>query len=292
MKKLFLVLALIASVMSCEAQLLWKISGNGLKSPSYLFGTHHIAPATMLDSIPGLRAALDAVEAVYGEVDMRGIDDQASMQAMMKYAMAPADSTLSKVFTAAEMDSIDTVLKKYTGGMVSAQQMEPMKPTVLASQLAVLQSMVAFPGFDPAKQLDKTVQTVAKAAGKEINGFETIDFQMEMLFGEPIMEQARSLMKAIRNDNDIIGMSVKLAQLYLQGDLEGLEELMLDPVLGMDESAAETMLYNRNSTWAKMLLGILPTASVFIAVGAGHLPGEKGLINLLRKSGFTVTPVE
>lgn len=292
MKKAFIVLALIASVLSCDAQLLWKISGNGLKSPSYLFGTHHVAPASMLDSIPGLRDALGRVDAVYGEIDMRGIDEQTSMQAMMKYAMAPADSTLSKIFTAAEIDSIDSVLKKYTGGMLSVQQLEPMKPTVLASQLAVLQSMVAFPGFDPAQQLDKTVQNVAKAAGKDINGFESIDFQMQMLFGEPIIEQARSLMKAIRNDNDIIAMSVKLAQLYMQGDIEGLEELMLDPTLGMDESTAETMLYKRNSNWAKMLMGILPTASVFIAVGAGHLPGEKGLINLLRKSGFTVTPVE
>ena len=70
MKKLFLTLAVIVASMSCNAQLLWKVSGNGVKGDSYLFGTHHVAPVDMLDRTPGFNDALKGVDAVYGEIDM------------------------------------------------------------------------------------------------------------------------------------------------------------------------------------------------------------------------------
>jgi uncharacterized protein YbaP (TraB family) len=54
----------------------------------------------------------------------------------------------------------------------------------------------------------------------------------------------------------------------------------------------DVLLYHRNQNWVKKLKSLLPDKSLVIAVGAGHLPGEKGLINLLRKEGFTLTPVE
>ncbi|MDE6062759.1 MAG: TraB/GumN family protein [Duncaniella sp.] len=67
---------------------------------------------------------------------------------------------------------------------------------------------------------------------------------------------------------------------------------MEDPELGGDEEWSERMLNKRNANWVRMMAGLLPTASILIAVGAGHLPGEKGLISLLRKEGYTVKPVE
>ena len=71
MKKTVLTLLLVLiAVMGVQAQLLYKISGNGLKAPSYVIGTYHLAPVSFTDSIPGLKAALNAAEQVYGEIDM------------------------------------------------------------------------------------------------------------------------------------------------------------------------------------------------------------------------------
>lgn len=67
---------------------------------------------------------------------------------------------------------------------------------------------------------------------------------------------------------------------------------MTDPDFGMSPQEADKLIYNRNSAWVDFLIGALPTTSMLIAVGAGHLPGEKGVISLLKKAGFNVTPVE
>lgn len=292
MKKLLLLLALASVCTTVNAQLLWKISGNGLTRDSYLLGTHHVAPATMIDSIKGLTEAIKSVDAIYGEVALDEMQSPNMAELTMKYYIAPADSTLDKVFEKSQYDSINALISQYTNGMASLDQLSSFKPAAVSAQLGVLQSMKAFPRFDPTKQLDTYVQALAKQEGKPAKGFETLEFQLDLLFGDPISEQAKSLMKAVRLDKEAIVKAQELANAYMAGNLDKIEALMLDEQIGLDEESAEKMLYSRNSNWEKLLLGILPSASIMVAVGAGHLPGDKGLINLLRKSGYTVTPVK
>lgn len=66
---------------------------------------------------------------------------------------------------------------------------------------------------------------------------------------------------------------------------------MNDPATGMDEHTAKRLIDDRNQAWADILIGAIPTASVLVAVGAGHLPGVNGLIAKLRDAGFKVDPV-
>ena len=66
---------------------------------------------------------------------------------------------------------------------------------------------------------------------------------------------------------------------------------MTDPAMGMSPEEADKLINDRNSAWVDFLIGALPTTSMLIAVGAGHLPGEKGVINLLQKAGFEVSPL-
>ena len=92
MKKIFLsLLAIAATTLGCNAQLLWEISGNGLQKPSYLFGTHHIAPLAVLDSVKGFNEALTSVDKVYGEMDMAKAQSPQSQQVMLASAMAPQE---------------------------------------------------------------------------------------------------------------------------------------------------------------------------------------------------------
>ncbi|MCM1484044.1 MAG: TraB/GumN family protein [Muribaculaceae bacterium] len=291
MKKFFTTaLVLLLSAMAVQAQLLWKVSGHGIKSPSYIFGTHHIAPAAVLDSVTAFSPALASVSEVLGEVDMSLMSDPGTMMKLQQKLMAPADSTLSRILTSAQLDSVVNVLNKYAGGMLTAAHIEPLTPSAIGAQLAILQSAAAFPGFNPAQQLDQMVQDVARKAGKTVKGLETLDFQMNLLYGAPIAEQVKELMEAIRTDGTTASNAIKLASLYRQGNLTEIDAMFNASDSGMTPEARERMVESRNEAWVEFLLGMIPTTSVLIVVGVGHLPGQKGLISLLKAAGYTVEP--
>lgn len=291
-KTIFSLLLLIVTAVSVNAQLLWKISGNGLEKPSYLFGTHHIAPVSVIDSVPGMNDAIANSDKIYGEMIMSEATSPQSQQVMMGYAMAPQDSLLTSVLAPAQIDSLNTMLKRYMGPMGSANQFAQLKPAMLSTLLALMQSQTIFPNFNPQQQLDGEIQKRGAALGKEIGGFETIQDQCNALFGSSILEQAESLMDMVRHDDQSAGMAKKLAQAYLSGDLNAMLALMEDPANGASEEWTERMINRRNANWMRVMAGLLPTASVLIAVGAGHLPGDAGLISLLRKNGYSVDPVK
>lgn len=293
MKKILLTMVLVALCTYCaDAQLLWKVSGPKLNGVSYILGTHHIAPKGMIDSVSGLRDAINSVDCVLGEVDMSNIAGPEVQALTMKALQAPADSTLNVVLTKAEYDSVAVLIKKYFNGMVSIDQLASMKPAAIAGQIALMQNMLASPGFNPADQFDTKVQAVAREAGKETGGLETLEFQLNLLYNDPISEQAKALMKAVRTDDKAIEMTKKLVAAYEEEDIETMEELILDKELGMDALSAQKLIYDRNVNWVKTLQELMPVKKVLVAVGAGHLPGEKGLLNLLKAQGYTVEAVK
>lgn len=291
MKKFSLILALAAIAISANAQLLWKISGNGIQKPSYIFGTHHVAPATMIDSVKGASEALAGTEKVYGEIDMSVMNDMGAMMKMQQATMAPADSTLSKVFSADELKKIDAMLTE-AGAPVTTAMLEPVKPATLSNLIALGLAKKAFPDFDPMQQLDATIQINAAQKGKPVGGLETLDSQIELLYGTPISFQAADIRKSIDDIESCVESTRLMSEAYLAHDINKLYDIFTDPKNGMTEPEAERMIYKRNNAWVDILTGLLPTASIFIAVGAGHLPGEKGLINLLRKAGYNVEPID
>lgn len=290
MKKILLTLAAVATAVSMNAQLLWKVSGNGLEKPSFIMGTHHVAPLSVLDSIKGFDEALSSADAVYGEVVMSEMNAPETQQKMMAMAMAPADSTLTVALTPEDFKLVDGVVQKYTMGQASLAQMAMMKPALVSIQIAMLQSMKAFPGFNPAEQLDQTVQERGEKAGKRLGGFETVDFQLDKLLGDPISMQAEDLVDMVRKDARMEEFAHDLAAKYMAQDLDGLYKLMLDPEMGSTPEEMERLITGRNVKWADSLQSIMPQESVFVCVGAGHLPGDRGLISLLRGKGYTVEP--
>lgn len=293
MKKLLILALAAAASLSANAQLLWKVSGNGVKDSSYLFGTHHVAPVSVIDSIKPLAPAICSVDAVAGELDMsEATNPSAAQAAVMKYGMAPADSTLTKVLTAAQVDSLNSVLAKYTGGQLSASMLDPLKPAMVNTQLAMLQSMMAFPDFNQQQQLDAVVQERGRECNREIIALETMDEQMKLLFGGDIMEQADDLMQTVRNDAESADTAHKLAAAYRAGNLDEIHSLLTDKKDGLEGEALDKLLINRNNAWVSQLSSLLPQKSVLVCVGVGHLVGSKGLIAQLRALGFTVEPAE
>ena len=115
MKKTLLFALLFCITLGAKAQLLWKISGNGLDRPSYVIGTHHLAPLSIKDSIASLQQVIDQTEQVYGELVMEDATNPESVMKMQQAMVLPADTTLKSLYTQAQYDTIASVVKTYLG---------------------------------------------------------------------------------------------------------------------------------------------------------------------------------
>ncbi|MCM1349209.1 MAG: TraB/GumN family protein [Firmicutes bacterium] len=290
-RTLSLLLLSLAMALTANAQLLWKITGNGVTKPSYLFGTHHVAPLSVLESTPGFSNALNTVDKVYGEIDMQALSNPATQLEMAQYSMAPADSTLSKVILATTLARIDSLFQA-SGLPFTTAMLEPMKPATVDNIVTLIFAQKVFPDFDPNSQLDLTIQKMARDAGKQVEGLEGVDTQLKALYGAPISEQAESLISSLDNPVKAIEMARLMSEAYMAGDIAKLAEIIENPENGLTPEEASRLLTDRNNAWIDILLGVIPTASVMAVVGAGHLTGSEGLINRLREAGYTVEPVK
>lgn len=294
-RKLIAVVALtLLTVSSLSAQIFYKIEGNGLKEPSYIFGTHHLAPLSVIDQIPGCREALQAAGQVVGEIDMT-INQMELAQKMQPFMIAPADSTLSKVFTPDELKIVGDEFKKWAPmpGM-TVEMLDMMRPMVITSMMSIGMVQKALPGYNPAEQLDSYFQATAKENGKTIKGLETPEFQAKLLYTYiPVSEQAKALLELAKDPSDSMNKSKQLNELYLAQDLDGLLQLTNTEDGESNEGAfMEALVDMRNANWIKELPAIMAENASFIAVGALHLPGENGVLEGLRKAGYTVTPIK
>ncbi len=294
MKRLSLILAVMAIALAAQAQLLWKVSGNGLGRPSYIIGTYHFAPASMIDQIPGMAQAFEDCDIVLGEIDNEEITGTKAQMAMAQAMMAPVDSTLDKLYSPEDYAIVEQVFNKYFGGMgVTLSQMKMLKPSAISVQMQAMQAVKYFPNFNPNDLIDMAVQKRANEMGRPSGGLETVDEQIDLLFNSPLTEQAESLLEACKKDDLFVVQSSALVEAYMAQDLAKIEEVMTDPEIGGDDAEAmDELIYDRNRNWVVKLVKIMPERACLVCVGAGHLPGEQGLLQLLRDRGFTVEPMQ
>ena len=280
----------IVSAASALGQVLYKIEGNGLKFPSYVFGTHHVAPLAVAEQF-GAIEPFSAASQVVGEIDMTQ-DQMALAMALQPHMIAPADSTLSKVISPEDMEAISAEFKKWAPmpGM-ELSMLEGMKPMVVSSMAAVGMCAESMPDFDPQAQLDTWLQTTGKAAGKTIISLETAEQQAALLYDfTPVSVQAEALVDLLKDPENAMEMTKTLSDAYLRQDLKAMYDISMK-----DESHPEfmeAMLDKRNADWLSKLPAIFEQGPTFVAVGALHLAGDKGVIEGLRKAGYTVTPIE
>ena len=294
MSTLCLALALYGSA---NAQLLYKISGNGIKSPSYIVGTYHLAPASFADEIKGMKEAFAAVEQVYGEVDMQ--DAQASQMAMMQAMMLPEGKYVGDMFTAEEMERINAYMLKTMGmdlrNPMLREQLGRMRPSVLAMQLALLQFMKITPNFNPNDLIDNYFQREARKCGKGVGGFETTEFQLELLYGERTDEEEREELLRLVDDNEaMLQEMLDMTNAYFSFDINGIEAVTMRSVETGDMSVEEfaEVITNRNHRWVEAMPEIMAAKPTLFVVGAGHLPGEDGVLELLKACGYKVKAVK
>jgi uncharacterized protein YbaP (TraB family) len=264
--------------------LLWRISRNGLTQPSYLFGTIHMLcqdDAVLSDS---LKKAISRCDNVYLEVQMDNLFEMLGAIGQMKMN---GDTTLEDILSKEDYEKVKNYFEQKQS-LIPFSMLETFKPILAASTL----EEATLPCGTPVA-MEQLIMEEAKKNEKEIKGLETMAYQAGILDSIPYTLQAKQLVNYIDSVNNGVDETKEFNELvdaYKKEDLSKLEELTKESDIGMSRYT-DILLYNRNRNWVKKLKTLMPGKSLVIAVGAGHLPGEKGVINLLRKEGYTVTPI-
>ncbi len=273
--------------------LLWKIEKDG-RPASWLFGTMHMTDPRVTKLPPKAQEAFDASDTLV--IETTDVLDQAAMaDVMVKHpdlVMFTDDTTLSKLLPADERDEVEKALAERGISLAAVQKMKPW----------MLSAMVALPACELARQgsgepvLDTSLAAEAKKDGKQIGGLESAADQLEAMASLPLDFHLKGLVETLKLGDRIDDVTETMIGLYKKE-----ETGMFWPFfrVAMPEEAAdetgyaefqERMITSRNRNMADSARQYLDKGDAFIAVGALHLPGEDGLIELLRRDGFTVSP--
>lgn len=261
--------------------LLWRVSGKGLTRPSWLFGTMHVLCENDAALTDTLKAVIAACDEVWFEINL---SDMSGMLSSMKYMKMNDSKKLSDLLKPDEYARVKDYFGKHAA-MLPFGMLERFKP-MLISGLIEEQGL----GCQTTDGMELMIMQELHAYKKPVNGLETVAFQAGLFDSIPYEEQAKELVNDIDSADQNRKTTQQLADVYRRQDLDAIEELSNKDDAGM-KGYMDLLLYGRNRKWAEILDGLLPGKSLLVAVGAAHLPGKQGVIELLRKKGYTVEPV-
>lgn len=293
MKFIFANLLICFGLAGCHAQketsfvkqksantLLWEISGNGLQKPSFLFGTFHLLCPDDIQFSEQLKNAVNQSDEIYMELDM---DDPSTLMEGMLYMNMKDGKTLADLYTPEEYKKLQTYFSDSL--KTPLMLLERAKPYFLVALLYPKMMNCLTPAG-----VEEELLKVAKQDKKEIKGLETIQFQASVFDSIPYEWQAKELLKNIDSFAFYKQEFADMVRLYKNQQLDSMQNLAGASEFGSDKYE-DLLLNDRNRKWVKKLKDIMKTESVFVAVGAGHLTGDNGLIHLLQKEGYKVDPL-
>jgi len=265
-----------------QKTLLWKVSGKGITRPSYLFGTMHILCADDAKLSDSLTAAISKCDEIYFEIKL---DDFSGMMKSIQFMRMNDNKKLSDLLSPSDYAKVKSYFEAHGPAILPFSLLERFKPLLISS-------LIEEEGMDcnATNGMELVIMKAAKEKSKPINGLETAEFQAGLFDSIPYEKQAKDLVNYIDSVGEYKKMTTELAMVYKQQDLDKIDSLTRygDATIG---SYLDLLLYGRNRRWVEAIKPLMQEKSLLIAVGAGHLPGENGLINLLLRNGYTLTPV-
>lgn len=280
---LFLVCGMAQSQIQTEKQsLLWKISGNGIEKPSYLFGTIHIIPKE------NYFFPQQAIE-IFEQCDMLVMEVNMDIPLEKKIAMAqqmvlPQNKTLQQYMNKEQFNSFRSYLIDSIG--IRKRKFKKyirLKPFFLAGVLIT----------ELVKDFEMYEDNLNKMAARKkipVSGLETIDYQMSLVDSFDIEQQISMLTSDESGYSSIKSEYKKLLDAYLSKDLNKLYESIANEI--PTKNFENIFVIDRNKKWINQIEELSKNKALFIAVGAGHLGSANGLIRLLRNKGYQLTPVQ
>ena len=220
MKKLITIVALATTTfVSANAQILYRITSDSQQKPSYIIGTFHAEDGSFLDKIPGANAAIDEVDQVYGELDVKTMTNPDTLAATQAITMLPDGKTIKDILTAEQFEKLDKYVTSILGTGLSNpmlfQQMGKMNPATLDNTLTITNLLKKMQGkFNPNNIIDLSIQQTAIQKGKKTNGLETMDFQTRLLYARPMNEMVDQLMCTIDNNDFYDKQNLQLLDAY------------------------------------------------------------------------------
>lgn len=273
-----------------ENSLLWRISGKGIKEPSFLYGTIHLTDERLKSFDSTFLARIDSCELLTGELILDEQNLGANMLAMTQEIMMPSDTTLEDLYESkAEFKVVNHAIDSLMGPM--GMMLKRMKPFYIMAMFGndVFEELKK--GNEMGETVDQYFQNYAKSKGIEVKGLEEVGDQLKAVNAVPLKEQAELLYETIANpDSSEYNDPEQFLELYLNQDLTELGEMIL--TLEEDGKIVQELYVKRNYTMTKRIVELSESKSTFHTFGAGHLIGEEGVINLLKEKGFTVSPVK
>lgn len=285
-RKLWIVFLFSICLMQSIAQsnkanaLLWEISGNGLQQPSYLFGTIHMICKEDFTISELAKQTFNTSKQVYLELDM---DDPQLQSVMMGLMQLPGKESLKNKLGESNFNKLDSFLKKEMN--MNLAVFDGFKPMLVMSLLAQrLLSCAAMESYE------MNFVKMASEQKKELLGLERVEDQVGVFDAIPDSLEIRSIMNMVNDFESQKKEFTRMSSLYKAQDLESLYQLMAQSPEMM--GSQELLLDRRNRNWIPIMESAMKKSSTFFAVGAGHLGGSQGVLELLRKQGYKVKPIQ
>lgn len=281
-KQLILVATLlfvaILNAQEIKNSLLWKIEGKDIKT-SYVFGTIHMLPQKDFKIKDKVKKAFMESDIVTLELDM---DDPSFMKDIIKYSYLSEGESIRTYMDDNEYALMDNFLQKNLN--VSMKQFSKAKPFLLMSSI-----LTTFVGEQLASY-ELTLINMGKENGKEIKGLETFASQIAAIDSQSYEEQIDGLIDMLKDYENMSDSFKELVDLYKTEDIHALYTKS-KVYFNNDLELEEKLLNERNRNWIPEISKLSKTHKVFYAVGAAHLSGEQGILNLLKEKGYKVTPI-
>ena len=263
----------VTSVNSNDKSLLWEISGNGLSKSSYLYGTIHMICGNDYFLSDKTKKAFTASDNLVLEVNLSDPKELSTGQ-QLAYGKEP----LSKTLSPEQLNELDVLLQKRTG--MTVKQVDKFSLMTVMSLI----TMKSF-GCTDVKSYEMEFIAMAKESNKGVTGFESIIAQWGFLNNAYSDAEVIKMLQESNDEN-----TKKMVQNYIQENLPEIYKEITAPKV-MNEKARKWLLEVRNENWVVKMPDMMKDKSTFFAVGAAHLLGEQGVINLLKKKGYIVKPI-
>ena len=272
-----------------ENALLWKIEGKGLTAPSYLFGTIHMIDQENFFWPEGTLSALETADRVSFEIDLDDMFDMGAQMGLLTKAFMADGKTLKDLYTDEEYAFVKSHFDGMGIPMFFMEKLKPMFLTVFAS--GDVEFGKGFGDDSSIKSYEMELYSLAQESGKDVSGLETIEYQMSVFDSIPYEAQADMLLETIKSSDTEDDTFKEMINMYTSQDITSMVSFMSEMEEGGIEGFEDVLLYTRNKNWIPIMAEKMAAHKMFFAVGAGHLGGKNGVIDLLKKEGYTLTPI-
>jgi uncharacterized protein YbaP (TraB family) len=260
---------------------LWKVTRG--ESIVYLVGSVHLLSKDYYPLSPALEAAFLQSDLLVEELDLGEMYASDSQLQLLARGLLPAGQTLDAVLTPS---TYQLVGDRAAGLGLPLEPLARFKPWALALTLLGLEWQKA--GFDATLGLDRHFYDRARADGKEVRGLETLDFQIAFFDGMTMEEQDRLLASTLKELETQKALVTRLADAWKAGDAPTVERIVLQD-LRQEPRMYQRLLVDRNRAWLPQIDALFARPGrAFVVVGAAHLVGPDGLLELLRAKGYAI----